>query len=351
MANETLMNPKEENHSVTDQQSIGDNASLGNPEGTIVLCPGQGAQHVGMGRSWFEQSPAAKEIFKTADQALGFELSRICFEGPADQLNRTEISQPAIYTTSIACFAGLKEQGQIGLLSATAGLSLGEFTALHLAGAFDFITGLRLVHLRGQAMQNAADTTIDGGSMVAIVGANDQQADQLCEQTLAQVHRESPQEVLVVANYNCPGQIVISGNQKACKQALVEATKMGLRATPLTVAGAFHSPLMAPAATDLKQALDKADWQLPQVTVLSNTTALPHLGNDIATIKNGLEKQLTHPVQWTSSMNWLVRRAKGRYVELAPGKVLTGLMRRIDRKHRVLNCAQPVPLVSEDGKA
>ncbi|HEX7009768.1 MAG TPA: ACP S-malonyltransferase, partial [Phycisphaeraceae bacterium] len=205
----------------------------------FVLCPGQGAQHVGMGRAWFEQRPATAEVFAAADRALGFAISEYCFQGPADQLNRTDIAQPAIYTTSVACYRALAEAGELAPPAGAAGLSLGEFTALHLAGAFDFLDGLKLVHLRGQAMQEAAQAAPSG--MVALVGADEQQAQELCDAARGD-------GVLVPANFNCPGQIVLSGTRDACERAVELASKMQLRATPLAVAGAFHSPLMQPAA-------------------------------------------------------------------------------------------------------
>ncbi len=292
-----------------------------------------------MGKAWYDRSSASRAIFLAADDALGFKLSQVCFDGPQHILDRTDIAQVAIYATSIACFAGLTQQGRIGNICAAAGLSLGEFTALHVAGAFDFATGLKLVHVRGKAMQQAAEAA-DGG-MIALVGADDGQAIELCKRVLEQAGGDSAATVLVPANYNCPGQVVISGSEKACQMAQDLAPAMGLKATALKVAGAFHSPLMAPASKRLADELDQVTWQTLQIPVLSNVTALPHEAQDTAQIKDKLVEQLTQPVRWTGSMQWLVRHARGRYVELAPGKVLSGLMRRIDRKTRVLNYAEP----------
>jgi [acyl-carrier-protein] S-malonyltransferase len=308
----------------------------------VVLCPGQGAQHVGMGKAWHDQSAAARETFAEADETLGFELSRVCFEGPEETLHRTDVAQAAIYTTSVACFRGLAQLAPLGKLGAVAGLSLGEFTALHLAGAFDFVTGLQLVRLRGQAMQQAADDS-HGSGMVALTGADPQQAQELCDKAVRAAGADTahPPQVLVPANYNCPGQIVVSGSRAACEAAVTIAQEMDLRATALKVAGAFHSPLMAPAAKQLAQALDSTQWQTPSVPVLSNVTAQPHDPNDTESIKARLVEQLTSPVRWTQSMQWLAQHVPGRYVELAPGKVLSGLMRRIDRSVKVLNLAQP----------
>ncbi len=306
-------------------------------EADLVLCPGQGAQHVGMGKSWFDRSDAAKETYKIADEALSFELSRLSFEGPAETLNRTDLAQAAIYVASIASYRALEEAGSLGTLGAVAGLSLGEFTALHLAGAFDFVSGLKLVRLRGQAMQQAADTTPGGSGMVALTGADEELAKLVCEQAVKAVG----EGVLVPANYNCPGQVVISGSQGACDAAVTVAEKMSLRATPLSVAGAFHSPLMQPAAEKLQEAIENVDWAQPTVPVLSNVTANPHDAQNIDSIKSRLIDQLTSPVRWSESMQWMIGQLRGRYIELAPGKVLTGLMRRIDRSAKVTNFAEP----------
>ena len=310
----------------------------------ITLCPGQGAQHVGMGRAWREKSGAAARTFVEADELLGMDLSRICFEGPAADLDRTDTAQAAIYVTSIACFRALEEMGTLSRpgqdgtasVSATAGLSLGEFTALHIAGALDFETGLRLVHLRGRAMQDAAEAAPSG--MVALVGADEQQATELCAQACAATGNGA---LLVPANFNCPGQVVVSGTLIACDQALAVAEKMGLRAKSLAVSGAFHSPLMQPAAERLAEALNGAAWSEPAVPVISNVTALPH-DDDPKKISARLIEQLTHPVRWSQSMQWLLDNLECRLVELAPGKVLAGLMRRIDRSARVENFAEPV---------
>ena len=304
----------------------------------ILLCPGQGAQHVGMAKAWCEHSATAKAVFEQAQETMGFDLAKLCFDGPEDELNRTDKAQVAIYTASVACHRALAETGAVGEVSLTAGLSLGEFTALHLAGAFDFLTGLELVRLRGRAMQDAA--ALSESSMVALVGADEAQAQALCEEALNDPENQGD-EVLVPANFNCPGQVVISGSLKACERAEAVADKMGLRSTQLAVAGAFHSPLMQPAADRLSEALDQVDWTLPRVPVMSNVTAEPH-GNSIETIKQRLVEQLTNPVRWSQSMSYvLAQYPEARLVELAPGKVLSGLMRRIDRKARVENFAQP----------
>ena len=338
-----------------------------------LLCPGQGAQAVGMGRAWFEAQPVAAQTFAVADRHLGFSLSDLCFHGPVESLRRTDRAQLAIYTTSVACYQALLETGQVSTLGATAGLSLGEFTALHLAGAFDFREGLELVKLRGEAMQDAAEAS--RGSMVALTGeASEQQIQELCTRARgAEAERgaaaagggpgDGPDlevdgssggssggggggEVLVPANFNSPMQVVVSGTAGACGRAVAVAEEMGFKATPLSVAGAFHSPLMQPAADRLREALEKVQWNLPNVPVLSNVTGRPH-EEDIDSIKQRLVEQLTHPVRWSQSMQWAIEHLgpgsgePTRFVELAPGKVLSGLMRRIDRGTTVENFEKP----------
>lgn len=306
-------------------------------EHTVLLCPGQGAQAVGMGKAWFEAHPVAAQTFAAADEALGFSLSGLCFDGPAETLNRTDMAQCAIYTASVACFQALSGGGQIEQFTATAGLSLGEFTALHLAGAYDFVEGLNLVKLRGQAMQDAAEA--GEGSMVAVTGEVTEEAiNALCEKVRQGLGGDA---VLVPANFNSPMQVVVSGSVDACEKAVEVAGEMGFKPTPLAVAGAFHSPLMQPAADRLGAALDKVQWNTPNVPVLSNVTAKPHDGGDLDSIKANLVAQLTSPVRWSQSMQWAAGEMPGRYVELAPGKVLSGLMRRIDRGTKVENFNEP----------
>jgi [acyl-carrier-protein] S-malonyltransferase len=303
---------------------------------TIVLCPGQGAQIVGMGKAWADKHPIAAATFAAAEEVLDFGLSDVAFNGPVEQLNRTDIAQAAIFVTSIACFRVLAEQGKTGKIVATAGLSLGEFTALHLAGAFDFETGLKLVRLRGQAMQDAAEKS--SGGMVALIGGDEAQANAVCEKALAAAPSGS---VLVPANFNCPGQIVLSGSADACALALKAAEEVGVRAQPLAVAGAFHSSLMQPAADRLAAALDQASWAMPGVPVMSNMTGQPHNVGDIASIKKLLVQQLTSPVRWEQDVKWLIGNVQGRFIEPAPGKSLSGMMRRIDKAVKVENFAEP----------
>jgi [acyl-carrier-protein] S-malonyltransferase len=308
----------------------------------VVLCPGQGAQAVGMGRAWAEASDEARAVFDEADAIMGDRLgdkplSSLCFEGPAEVLNRTDVSQPAIYTASVACWRGLLAEWGMTAdeahLSATAGLSLGEYSALHIAGAFGFREGLELVTLRGRAMQDAAEAS-DGG-MVALIGVDEQQAGEICDK--ARGGRGG--DVLVCANFNAPGQVVLSGSRSACERAAATAGEMGFRATPLPVAGAFHSPLMVPAAERLETALAQTPMQAPRCPVLSNVTAQPH--EDEQAIRRRLVEQLTYPVRWAECVSFLAGSARGSYHELAPGKTLKGLARRIDRSIKVVNHDTP----------
>ncbi|MEM1445311.1 MAG: ACP S-malonyltransferase [Planctomycetota bacterium] len=307
---------------------------------SFLLCPGQGAQHVGMAKAWFDAHPVAKQTFAAAEQHLGFDLADLCFNGPDEKLNRTDMAQVAIYVASVAGYQALVESNQLAEVTATAGLSLGEFTALHLAGAYDFLEGLELVRLRGRAMQDAAEAS--QGSMVAITGDVSEDAIvALCEKALEQ---GGDGEVLVPANYNSAMQVVVSGSVQACEAVVPLATEAGFKPTPLTVAGAFHSPLMQPAADRLAEALSNVNWQTPRCPVYSNVTGQPH-EPDAGAIQDKLVKQLTHPVRWSQSMAHAAQAfpadANG-YAELPPGKVLTGLMRRIDKSVKVKNLAEPL---------
>jgi [acyl-carrier-protein] S-malonyltransferase len=290
-----------------------------------------------MGRGWSEADPRAAEVFAEADallgDALGAPLSTICFDGPAERLNRTDVSQPAIYTCSVACHRALVGSGDAPPLRATAGLSLGEYTALHLAGVFDFAAGLRLVALRGRLMQQAAESS--RGGMMALIGADEAQAGAVCERSAAEGG------VLVAANFNAPGQIVLSGSEDACGRAEAVADEMGLRAKLLVVAGAFHSPLMQPAADAMAEALEAEPFQKPNMEVWCNVTAAPHPADDVELLKRRLVEQIVSPVKWAQICQGLPRGDRIEFIELAPGSVLRGLMRRIDKQTRVTSHDQP----------
>lgn len=311
----------------------------------IILSPGQGAQAVGMGKAWYDASPEARTVFDDADRILGTrlggKLTDLCFTGPADRLNRTDISQPAIYVTSIACWRALLAKWSFGngesKLAAVAGLSLGEYTALAVANAISFEDGLELVTLRGRAMQDAAEAQPSG--MLALIGADETQAEAVCTAARGS-------DVLVAANFNAPGQVVLSGSKPAIERAVAAASEKGLRATPLPVAGAFHSPLMAPAAERLRQALAKVQIRDPRCPVVSNVTAKPHEAGSGLTLPDAIRRklvdQLTSPVRWAESCRWLTSvPGRGEYHELAPGVTLAGLMRRIDKPTKVTTHDQP----------
>ena len=262
-----------------------------------------------MGKDFYEQSPAAKETFDRANDVLGFDLAALCFTGPEDRLNETDISQPAIYVTSIAAHraavaAGvLKEAGD----AQYAGLSLGEYTALHLAGVFGFEEGLKLVAARGKYMQEAAIAT--PSSMVAIMGADEAAVTQLCAE-----HAQG--EVLVPANFNAPGQIVVSGSKGACERVVIGASAAGYKAVPLVVAGAFHSPIMQSGADRMRAELERVSFNAPRAVVYSNVTAAPH--TDPENIKKLLVDQIVKPVRWEQTMQKIAPAASSadaRFVE------------------------------------
>jgi [acyl-carrier-protein] S-malonyltransferase len=293
------------------------------PNPTYILCPGQGAQHVGMGKDFYDALPAARDVFDRADQILGMDLKKLCFDGPEDRLNQTDISQPAIFVTSVACFMAAQDAGAIQPENSTAyaGLSLGEYTALNLAGSISFEDSLKLVAARGKYMQQAA--TANPSGMVAIAGADENAAIQLCEQN-------AQGEVLVPANFNAPGQIVLSGSTAACERVAKAAEAAGFKAIPLKVAGAFHSPLMQSAADRMAAELERVEINPPRMSVYSNVTAQPH--TDAASIRKLLVQQIVRPVRWEQTVQKLVAQPDARFIELAPGRVLTGLLKKINRR-------------------
>ncbi len=289
---------------------------------TYILAPGQGAQHLGMGKDFYETFPASKDIFDRANSVLGFDLAKLCFEGPEEKLNQTDSSQPAIYVTSVACHAAAKAAGKItGDSFAYAGLSLGEYTALHLAGVFSFEDGLKLVAARGKYMQEAAVAT--PSSMVAIMGADETQINDLCA-------KSAQSEILVPANFNAPGQIVVSGSKGACERVNAAATEAGFRSIPLVVAGAFHSPIMQPGADKMAAELEKVQFNNPAAPVYANVTADLH--TDAASIKKLLVDQIVKSVRWEQTMAKVANLPDAKFIELAPGKVLTGLLRKQNRR-------------------
>lgn len=295
---------------------------------TAIIFPGQGSQVVGMGKDVAELSDAAKNVYAEANRILDWDLTTLCFEGPADRLNATDASQPAIFVTSVAIWAACVERGLAAdwAPSAMAGLSLGEYTALHLAGWIDFESGLKLVAERGRLMQAAAEAT--AGGMVSIMGVDEPVVDTVCSEAAGG-------DVLAPANFNCPGQIVISGSKGACERAVGVAETHGARAIPLVVAGAFHSPLMQPAVDGLEAALRDTEIVSGRLGVVSNVSADYHA--DPNTVRRLLREQVAKPIRWQASIERLVAEGYDRFIEVGPGRVLTGLMRKIDRSAKALN--------------
>ena len=297
---------------------------------TAFLFPGQGAQIVGMGAEIAGAFPVAMKIFERANEITGLDLSGMCFDGPAEQLNSTTISQPAIFTTSAAILEVLRTEPATSSIRAdvTAGLSLGEYTALYAAGVISFEDALVLVQKRGQAMQTAADAT--EGGMVSMIGLDDEAVRRLCVDA-------SQGEVLLPVNFNCPGQIAISGTRTACERAESLAEKYGaIKAIRLEVAGAFHTEMMSSAADALREALAKSEIGEPsEIKVIANISGRYYQSS--AEIAEGLAKQLTSPILWQQCMERLLADGVEEFYEIGPGRVLTGLMRRIHRKTRVTN--------------
>lgn len=288
------------------------------------LFPGQGAQTVGMGKRLAESLPAARRLYDRASEVLGYDLAKLCFEGPAEELDSTVISQPALFVTSLAALESLRAESPDVVLSceAAAGLSLGEYTAMVFAGVMDFEDGLRVVQQRGAAMQEASDATPSG--MVSILGLEQVQVAALCEKV-----RQG--EVLQVANLLCPGNIVISGTVGACERAAEAAQSFGaMKAVPLAVAGGFHTGLMRPADQRLAEALAEVPMHPPRIPVISNVDAKPH--DSPEEIRQLLIRQVVQPVLWEASMRYLIAEGFDQFYEVGPGRVLRGLLRRIDRR-------------------
>jgi len=289
------------------------------------LFPGQGAQAVGMAQQLIETAPEAKALFDLASEVLGYNLAELCISGPAETLNTTDHSQPAIFVASLAALESLKNENPelVSACSATAGLSLGEYTALVFAGVMSFEDGLRVVQERGLAMQAAAELTQSG--MVSVVGL---ETDQV-EKVVAEVRQEG--EILQLANFLCPGNIVVSGHTEACGRLEEPANAEGARMVmPLTVAGAFHTPLMQPAVERLTAVLENVTLQAPRIPVVSNVDATAH--DDPEEIRQLLVQQVVSPVRWEDSMNKLLADGTEQFYEIGPGRVLRGLLKRIARK-------------------
>jgi [acyl-carrier-protein] S-malonyltransferase len=290
---------------------------------TALLFAGQGAQAVGMGKDLAATFPSAPAWFDRANAALGYDLAAVCFDGPGTELTKTENAQPGIFLVSWVAFQLLKERVPALKFEATAGLSLGEFTALTAAGAMSFEDGLRVVRQRGRFMQEACDAT--KGGMAAVIGLDESRARAVCAEA-----------GVVLANLNCPGQLVISGEtDKIAKAVELAKAKGARRAIPLPVAGAYHSPLMASAQPKLETELMTAKLSAPAVPVISNVTAQPH--GAVGEIRTRLVEQVTSSVRWEESMRYLVGQGFTRFIELGPGRALSGFMKRISKTAQVLN--------------
>lgn len=292
------------------------------------LFPGQGAQYVGMAQALCDSLPAARKLFNEAAEILGYDLLDVCAKGPKDRLDSTVVSQPAIYVASLAALESLRSQ-QPGVEAdcvATAGLSLGEYTALTFAGAITFADGLRLVKTRGEAMQAAADTT--PSAMVSVLLLPLDKVEELCSKARSL-------GTLQIANLLCPGNTVVSGTKAACDEMERLVAEAGAKTVRLPVAGAFHTDIMKPADQTLAVALEKTSLGFAKIPVWSNVDAKPH--TDPAEIRGLLVRQVVQPVQWESTMRGLLASGVEKFYELGPQRVLAGLLKRVDRKIDCVN--------------
>jgi [acyl-carrier-protein] S-malonyltransferase len=290
---------------------------------TAFLFPGQGAQALGMGKQLCETLPAARRLFDEAAEVLGYDLAAVCWNGPVERLNSTAVSQPALFVASLAALESLKasDPAAVANCSGAAGLSLGEYTALTFAGAMSFRDGLRVVKVRGDAMQKASDANPSG--MVSVVGPEVPQVEEL-------VKKASPAGFVQVANFLCPGNTVVSGTLPAVAEVERLAKEGGTHVIRLAVAGAFHTALMKPADEALAQVLNEVEIKAPRLPVWSNVDGQPH--KDPAEIRSLLVKQVLQPVLWEKSVRNLLAAGFDKFYEIGPGRVLAGLLKRVQRK-------------------
>ena len=281
--------------------------------------PGQGSQFVGMGKDLYDNNPLAKELFDKADEVLGFKITDIMFSGTDEQLKETKVTQPAVFLHSVISALCLGDEFKPAM---TAGHSLGEFSALVAAGALSFEDGLKLVAARANAMQKACEK--NPGTMAAIIALPDEKVEEICKEV------SDEGKIVVPANYNCPGQLVISGSKEGIAEACEKLKAAGAkRALPLRVGGAFHSPLMQPAKDELQKAIEATEIHDPKYPVYQNVDAKPH--TDPSEIKANLIAQLTHSVMWTKSVKNMIADGADEFVECGPGRALQGMIGRIDR--------------------
>lgn len=295
------------------------------------LFPGQGAQAVGIGQQLNDSVPAARKLFDEGAEILGYDLRAVCRDGPKERLDSTAVSQPAIFVASLAALEQLRTQEPQAEAEcvAAAGLSLGEYTALAFAGAFSFADGLRLVKARGEAMQAAADAT--PSAMVSVLGLAQDKVEELCQ-------RARPKGIIEIANLLCPANIVVSGSKAACDEVERLAPEVGaMKTIRLAVAGAFHTTIMKPADEALARALEKVELRPPRIPVWSNVDAKPH--TDPAEIRSLLVRQVLQPVLWEATMRNLLAQGVERFYEIGPGRVLAGLLKRVERKVECRNVA------------
>ncbi len=298
-----------------------------------LIFPGQGAQYAGMGKELYEGFPAAKVIYEKANNVLGFDIAKICFEGPKEELTRTDVCQPAILTTSIAALRSLESALSSPIApAAVLGLSLGEYTALVCAGSLGFQNAVSLVRKRGRFMEEASRQ--NPGVMASVIGLSVEEMRKVCAETGAEV-----------ANLNCPGQVVISGAKEKVEAASELAKQRGAkRAIPLDVSGAFHSSLMQPAADRLKAEIDNIEVKAPRINMVTNVSAKYELIPQ--EIKDNLVSQVKSPVLWEDSIRYLAGQGVKRFIEVGPGKVLSGLLRRIDPSLECYNVENPADIAA-----
>ncbi len=290
---------------------------------TAWLFPGQGSQAVGMGRDLAETYPAVRQLYDQANEILGFDLAQLCFEGPQAELNDTINTQPALFVTGLAALRALEAEGNLPTPALVAGHSLGELTALAAAGAMDFADGLRLVRERGRLMKLAGER--NPGGMAAVLKMDDDVVEQACKEATEQTGKD-----VTVANYNSPGQVVISGDREALERAIALLKERGgRRIIPLAVSIAAHSPLMAVVVEEYRAAVHATPFRLPDPPVVANISAQPLLS--VAEIRDELSGQLTWPVRWRASVQYMIEQGVSRFVEIGPKDVLSKLVKRINR--------------------